>query len=65
MAHMATHDALTELANRVLFRQQLDHAVSALDSGDRGIAVLMLDLNKFKQSTIPLAIRSAICCWRR
>ena len=28
IAHMATHDALTGLANRVLFRQQLDHAVS-------------------------------------
>ena len=49
IAHMATHDALTGLANRVLFRQQLDRAVSAARAGDGGIAVLMLDLNKFKQ----------------
>lgn len=49
IAHLATHDALTGLANRALFRKRLDNAVAAVQAGERGIALLMLDLNKFKQ----------------
>jgi diguanylate cyclase (GGDEF)-like protein len=49
IAHMATHDALTGLPNRVLFRERLDEAVKAALAGDRGVAVMMLDLNRFKQ----------------
>ena len=49
IAHLATHDALTDLPNRVLFSQRLDEAVRAVRAGDRSVAVLMLDLNKFKQ----------------
>ena len=48
IAHMATHDALTGLPNRVLFRERLDKAVEASHAGDGGVAVLMLDLNRFK-----------------
>ena len=49
IAHMATHDALTGLANRALFRDRLDNAVAASQAGERSVALLMLDLNKFKQ----------------
>ena len=46
IAHMAHHDSLTDLPNRVLFRQ---HLVKALESVGRGkLAVLCIDLNRFK-----------------
>jgi diguanylate cyclase (GGDEF)-like protein len=45
---MASHDALTDLPNRVLFRQRLDEALSACHRGNGAVAVLMLDLNGFK-----------------
>lgn len=49
IAHLATHDALTGVANRTLFRDNLDKAVAAVRGGDRGVALMALDLNKFKQ----------------
>ena len=47
IAHMATHDALTGLPNRVLFRERLDKALAGPAHGG-SVAVLMLDLNRFK-----------------
>ncbi|MBX9458968.1 MAG: GGDEF domain-containing protein [Rhizobium sp.] len=46
IAHMALHDALTGLANRVLFRQHIDEAIER--SGDASAALLFLDLDRFK-----------------
>jgi len=43
--HMARHDALTGLANRVLFRERL---TELLQAGDRDLAVMCLDLDRFK-----------------
>jgi diguanylate cyclase (GGDEF)-like protein len=48
LAHMATHDALTGLPNRVLFRERLDAAVEAARAGEERVAIIMLDLNRFK-----------------
>jgi diguanylate cyclase (GGDEF)-like protein len=48
LAHMATHDALTGLPNRTLFRQALDAAVQTCRNDEASVAVMMLDLNKFK-----------------
>lgn len=46
--HMAHHDALTGLANRRLFTAHLDHAlVTARREGTR-LAVMFLDLDRFK-----------------
>ncbi|MGV3551952.1 putative bifunctional diguanylate cyclase/phosphodiesterase [Rhizobium sp.] len=45
IAHMALHDALTGLANRVLFRQ---HVESSLGEGKANAALLFLDLDRFK-----------------
>ncbi len=42
--HMARHDALTNLPNRVLFRERMEQA---LDRGDK-LAVMFLDLDRFK-----------------
>ncbi len=47
IAHLAHHDALTDLPNRVLFRQQMDHALARAPRGDE-VAVLCLDLDEFK-----------------
>jgi diguanylate cyclase (GGDEF)-like protein len=46
IAHMAHHDALTDLPNRVLFQEYL---VKALQSVNRGkLAVFCIDLDRFK-----------------
>jgi diguanylate cyclase (GGDEF)-like protein len=46
IAHMAHYDALTDLPNRVLFRE---HLVKVLQGVDRGkLAVLCIDLDRFK-----------------
>jgi len=49
--HLAFHDALTGLANRALFEDRLDGQVAALRRAggtDPGIALLYLDLDRFK-----------------
>lgn len=45
--HMARHDALTHLPNRVLFKERLEDALARVRRGER-IAVLCLDLDHFK-----------------
>lgn len=47
IAHMAHHDALTDLPNRVLLRQRLENALPLAHRGT-GFAVLCLDLDRFK-----------------
>jgi diguanylate cyclase (GGDEF)-like protein len=47
ISHLARHDLLTNLPNRVLFREHLEDAFSKLQPG-RGCAVLCLDLDRFK-----------------
>lgn len=47
ITHMALHDALTGLPNRVLFRQKLEEALADARSGTI-CAVLCLDLDYFK-----------------
>jgi diguanylate cyclase (GGDEF)-like protein/PAS domain S-box-containing protein len=48
IAHMAHHDALTGLANRVLFHERLDEALSRVRRDREKLAVLYLDLDQFK-----------------
>ncbi|MBR0955665.1 bifunctional diguanylate cyclase/phosphodiesterase [Bradyrhizobium canariense] len=47
ISHMARHDALTSLPNRVLFHEQLVQGLRRTSSGDQ-LAVLCLDLDHFK-----------------
>jgi diguanylate cyclase (GGDEF)-like protein/PAS domain S-box-containing protein len=48
IAHMAHHDALTGLPNRVLFHERLDEALSRVRRDQDKFAVLYLDLDQFK-----------------
>jgi diguanylate cyclase (GGDEF)-like protein len=47
IAHLAHYDALTDLPNRVLFRQQLERALIQLRQGEQ-LAVLYIDIDEFK-----------------
>jgi diguanylate cyclase (GGDEF)-like protein len=47
IAHMARHDALTDLPNRVLLREQLEHELKRVKRGEI-VAMLCLDLDHFK-----------------
>lgn len=49
LVHVAHHDALTNLPNRVLFRQKLERAMQRADRLERKVALLFIDLNRFKQ----------------
>jgi diguanylate cyclase (GGDEF)-like protein/PAS domain S-box-containing protein len=47
--HLALHDALTGLANRKLFRDRIQQAILAAERAGEGVAVLMMDLDRFKE----------------
>jgi diguanylate cyclase (GGDEF)-like protein len=47
ISHLAKHDALTDLPNRVLFQEKLDEAVVRIARG-HSVAVFCLDLDRFK-----------------
>ncbi|GAA2485897.1 hypothetical protein Ahu01nite_013380 [Winogradskya humida] len=49
LAHQAFHDGLTGLANRVLFRNRLDHAYAVAALGGHDLGVLFVDLDDFKE----------------
>ncbi|MHB2208158.1 EAL domain-containing protein [Methylobacterium sp. CM6257] len=46
---LAHHDALTGLANRASFGKRLEQEMRAADAGGRKLAVLCLDLDRFKE----------------
>jgi diguanylate cyclase (GGDEF)-like protein/PAS domain S-box-containing protein len=48
IVHMAHHDALTDLPNRVLFCERLDEALLRVRRYAENLAVLYLDLDQFK-----------------
>jgi diguanylate cyclase (GGDEF)-like protein/PAS domain S-box-containing protein len=47
--HQALHDALTGLANRTLFRDRIDHTVKTARRSEARAAVLLMDLDRFKE----------------
>ena len=49
LEHLALHDALTGLPNRLLFKRHVDAALAAANREARGVAVLLLDLDRFKE----------------
>jgi diguanylate cyclase (GGDEF)-like protein len=47
IAHLAHYDALTDLPNRVLFRDKLEQALKEIRPGEQ-LAVLYIDIDEFK-----------------
>jgi diguanylate cyclase (GGDEF)-like protein len=56
--HSAMHDSLTGLPNRTLFRQRLEATLRRPSAGGRRAAVLMMDLNRFKEVNDTLGHRN-------
>jgi diguanylate cyclase (GGDEF)-like protein/PAS domain S-box-containing protein len=48
LSRQAFHDSVTDLANRVLFRDRVEHALERQERDSRPIAVLFMDLDDFK-----------------
>lgn len=48
MAHLAQHDFLTNLPNRVLLNDRIAQAITAADRHNTQVALLFLDLDNFK-----------------
>ncbi|MEM8674954.1 MAG: EAL domain-containing protein [Cyanobacteria bacterium P01_G01_bin.67] len=46
--HQAFHDSLTNLPNRTLFDRELAHSLSQVEQAGRSLAVMFLDLDRFK-----------------
>ncbi len=49
MSHLAQHDVLTDLPNRVLFNDRLTQAIALADRQGKQLAVMFLDLDHFKK----------------
>jgi diguanylate cyclase (GGDEF)-like protein/PAS domain S-box-containing protein len=48
LQHLALHDGLTDLPNRMFFRERLDHALKRTRRRHEQLVVLLLDLDQFK-----------------
>ena len=48
ISHLAHHDSLTDLPNRILFNDRLNQALAQARRHDRGVGVLFVDLDHFK-----------------
>ncbi|MGH2736751.1 MAG: putative bifunctional diguanylate cyclase/phosphodiesterase [Actinomycetota bacterium] len=48
LRHQAFHDSLTNLANRALFADRVEHALARADRRKSSLAVLFLDVDDFK-----------------
>jgi len=49
LQHAATHDSLTGLPNRLLLARKLDELIQAPAAGPRCFAVMLIDLDRFKE----------------
>lgn len=49
LAHLATHDPLTGLANRTLLNDRLRQAIARAVRDERMVGVMLIDLDRFKQ----------------
>jgi diguanylate cyclase (GGDEF)-like protein/PAS domain S-box-containing protein len=47
--YLAYHDTLTDLGNRLLFKERLEHTISLAERTRKKLAILFIDLNRFKR----------------
>jgi PAS domain S-box-containing protein len=67
LEHRAFHDPLTNLPNRLLFLDRLEHALARTERRSSGqqVAVLFIDIERFKVINDSLGHEAGICCsWR-
>ena len=62
LSRMAQYDALTSLPNRALFNDRLQQAVAAAQRHKEHLALMFLDLDKFKPVNDTYGHGVAICC---
>nr|WP_304440553.1 sensor domain-containing diguanylate cyclase [Thiomicrospira sp. ALE5] len=62
LAHQHYHDNLTQLPNRVLMQDRLQHAIEKCQLHDQHFSVLFIDLDMFKKSMIHWVMNWAIKC---
>jgi diguanylate cyclase (GGDEF)-like protein/PAS domain S-box-containing protein len=48
LSHLAQHDSLTDLPNRVLFTDRVSQAIALAERQDKQLAVMFVDLDQFK-----------------
>ena len=65
IAHQATHDSLTGLANRLLFSDRLALVLERAERRGSVAALLFLDLDRFKEVNDTLGTRRATRCCAR
>ena len=63
--HQALHDHLTGLPNRGSFGQQVEHAIGVADKDGSQLAVLLMDLDRFKEINDTLGHRYGDLLLRR
>lgn len=49
LQYQATHDSLTGLPNRILLQERLNDAIRSADNDRRSVALIMMDLDRFKE----------------
>jgi len=49
LAFQASHDALTQLPNRLLLRERIEHTLGGSPEGKQTASLLLLDLDRFKE----------------
>jgi diguanylate cyclase (GGDEF)-like protein/PAS domain S-box-containing protein len=49
LQHQALHDPLTDLPNRSLLQDRLRHAIAGAERGNTRLALLLMDLDRFKE----------------
>lgn len=49
LAHLASHDALTDLPNRTLLQKHLERCIASAGEEETTFALLLLDLDRFKE----------------
>jgi len=64
LTHLAHHDDLTQLPNRIKVYESINKAIKEAKAFDKNVALLFIDLNKFKQINDTLGHEAGDCLLR-
>ena len=60
--HLAEHDALTDLPNRRHLTKKIKEAAASTNTSKNAYSILLIDLDRFKQSMMSTATQKAMRC---